>query len=304
MVPIRNQTPSQARRRAILFVLGSSASFAAASGLVKVAAPEIPTVELMLFRSFVAFLCLIPLIVRGGGWSVLHTRRPLSHAMRSAAGLGGMFGTFYGLAHLPIAAVTALGFAMPIVLAMLSVPMLQERLTPARMVSIVAGLLGVLLVVRPWRAPETALTDSAGGLPLFETGVVLAGVAAWALAMASIRRMGQSGERNVTIVVLFSLCCTLATLVLTVPVWVTPRLALWPVLIGIGAISAGAQLLMTEGYRSGEASMLAPFEYSAIFYTVLLGWTVWGEVPGAWEAAGMAVLVISGLFTWWREGRS
>ena len=287
---------AQARRRAILLVLASSGSFTMAAALVKVAAPEIPTVELMLFRSFVALVLMVPWMLRAGGWAVLRTRRPWAHGLRSVAGLAGMFSTFYGLAHLPIATVTALGFAMPIFLAMLSVPMLGERLTWTRVATILAGLLGVLLVIRPWQG--------AGGLPKFETGVVVAGVVAWAVAMASIRRMGQAGERNITIVVLFSLCCSVLSGALTIPVWVTPRPVMLWTLVAIGAISALAQLFMTEGYRSGEASMLAPFEYSAIFYTVLLGWAVWGEVPGPWEATGIAVLVGSGLFTWWRETRA
>ncbi len=276
-------------------VLGSSGSFALSAGLVKLAAGEIPVMELALFRSGVAVLFMLPLIIRAGGWSVLMTRRPLGHVTRGLAGLAGMAGSFYGYGHLPLAAVTALGFAMPIFLAMLSVPLLHERVTPARAVSIAAGLVGVTLVVRPWQG--------AGGLPLFEASMVMAGVVAWALSMVSIRRMGQAGERNLTIVVLFSLFATLAAGLASIPVWVTPRLALWPVLIGVGLVSGAAQLLMTEGYRSGEASMLAPFEYSAIFYTLALGWGVWGEVPGVWEATGIGVLVAAGLFTWWRETR-
>lgn len=251
--------------------------------------------ELALFRSGIAVIFMLPLIVRAGGWSVLRTRRPAGHALRGMAGLAGMAATFYGYGHLPLAAVTALGFAMPIFLALLSVPMLKERVTGARAVSIAAGLLGVLLVVRPWTGD--------GGLPLFESSVVMGGVVAWALAMVSIRRMGQVGERNLTIVVLFSLFATVVAGVAAVPVWVTPRLEHWPALIGVGVVSGAAQLLMTEGYRSGEASMLAPFEYSAIFYTIVLGWSVWGEVPGAWEASGITVLVAAGLFTWWRETR-
>ena len=66
-------------------------------------------------------------------------------------------------------------------------------------------------------------------------------------------------------------------------------------------ISGAAQMLMTEGYRSGEATMLAPFEYGAIIYTVLLGWLIWGEVPGLWESAGIVFLIGAGLITWWRE---
>ncbi len=295
LVTEENTSDARARRRAILLVLGSSGLFTVTAALVKLAAPEVPVVEMMLFRSAVAGLFLLPLAVRAGGWSVLRTRRPLGHLMRGLSGLAGMFGSFYGYAHLPLAAVTALGFAMPIFLALLSIPILRERVTAPRAVSIGAGLLGVLLVLRPWQGTA--------GLPMFESGVVMAGVVAWALSMVSIRRMGQAGERNLTIVLLFTLTCTVFSALLTFPVWVTPRAALWPVLIGVGVISGMAQLLMTEGYRSGEASMLAPFEYSAIFYTVLAGWALWGEVLGAWESLGIAVLVGSGLFTWWREAR-
>ena len=103
--------------------------------------------------------------------------------------------------------------------------------------------------------------------------------------MVSIRRMGQAGERNLTIVLWFLMSSALFALGAFVRVWVTP--AARP----RGAdrdrlISGVSQLLMTEGYRSGEATMLAPFEYGAIVYTVLLGWLFWGEVPGIWELSG------------------
>ena len=283
------------RRRAISCVLGSSFAFVLVSACVKGAAPEVPVLELVFFRNAFALLLLVPLVMRQGGWAVLHTRRPWEHVARGLTGLCGMIGFFYGYGHLPFAAATALGFAMPIVLAVLSAPLLNERVTPPRAIAIGAGFVGVVLVVRPW--------SGAAGLPLGPTGVVLLGVVAWAGAMISIRRMGRAGERNLTIVALFALFCTALSAVLAVPVWMTPRVGLWLPLVGIGLISGVAQLLMTEGYRNGEATMLAPFEYSAIIYTLALGWAVWGEVPGVWEAAGIAVLVGAGLFTWWRETR-
>ena len=284
------------RRRAILCVLGSSACFTLAAALVKFIADAVPTSEIVFFRSSVAVGCMIPLIRRSGGWSVLRTRRPLGHAGRLVAGLAGMYGSFYGYAHLPLATVTALGFAMPIFLARLSIPLLHERVGPHRALAIGAGLVGVLLVLPPWQG-----TDSMPALPAL---IVIAGVVCWALAMISIRRMGQTGERNVTIVLLFTLGGSVVSGVLSIPVWVPPAGWVLAALVGVGVISAAAQLLMTEGYRSGEANMLAPFEYGAILYTMLLGYLIWYEAPGAWEFAGIAVLVISGLFAWWREGRA
>ncbi len=70
---------------------------------------------------------------------------------------------------------------------------------------------------------------------------------------------------------------------------------------GIGLVSAAAQVMMTEGYRRGEASLLAPFEYSAILWTTLAGVLVWAELPDWWDLAGVALLVASGLYIWKRE---
>lgn len=277
-------------------MLGSSASFALASALVKAVSPTIPVIEIMLFRSLFALIAMLPLIPRTGGLSVLRTRHPIGHVLRTIAGFAGMFGSFYGYAHLPLAMVTALGFSMPIFLSLLSVPLLGERVTIGRAVSVGAGLLGVLIVLRPWRAEGT--------IEFMPALVVVAGVIAWAAAMVSIRRMGQAGERNITIVLWFAIATTLLCAVASVPVWVMPGPLVWVGLIGIGLISGAAQLLMTEGYRSGEATMLAPFEYGAIIYTVLLGWLVWSEVPGVWEAVGIVFLIGAGLITWWREGVS
>ncbi len=281
------------KQRAILCVLAASASFIVAAALVKAVAADIPTFQIMLCRSFFALIVMAPLLRRGGGLAALRTRQPWGHALRVAAGFAGMFGSFYGYAHLPMAVVTALGFAMPIFLTVLSVPMLGERITVARAISVVAGLLGVLVVLRPW--------NTEGAIELMPALIVVFSVGAWALAMVSIRRMGQAGERNITIVLWFSIACTILSGLLSIPVWVWPTPLEWLALIGIGVVSGVAQLLMTEGYRNGEATMLAPFEYGAIVYTVLLGWAIWGEVPGKWETLGISFLVVAGLFTWARE---
>lgn len=283
------------RRRAILCVLGASVLFAGAAAFVKAVSPYVPLAELVFFRSAVAFAALLPLARGAGGWSVLRTRRPLGHLGRAAAGLMGIVGAFYGYATLPLATVTALGFAMPLILTALSVPLLGERVGWRRGSAVLAGFVGVLLMVEPWR--------TAGALPAWPVLVVMAGVASWALAMITIRRMGRAGERNLTIVLLFSLMSSVVSGLFAIPVWVTPVGWQWGALLGVGVLSAGAQMLMTEGYRIGEASLLAPFEYGAILYTVLLGLLLWGEAPDWSDGVGIAVLMASGLYVWRRETR-
>src|SRR4051794_37553873 len=107
---VQDDARARQRKRAILCVLASSASFTLSAALVKAVSPAIPVVEIMLFRSFVALVCMLPLIYRSGGLAALRTRQPWGHAARITTGFIGMFGSFYGYAHLPLALATALGF--------------------------------------------------------------------------------------------------------------------------------------------------------------------------------------------------
>jgi drug/metabolite transporter (DMT)-like permease len=280
-------------RRAIACVCGASACFALASCIVKALAAEIPTIEIVLFRSLVASLLLLPMLGRHGGLAALRTRRPWGHAGRTVSGFIGMFTAFYGVAHLPLATVTALGFAMPLFLSLLSIPLLGERVGVVRGAAVAAGLVGVSIMLRPWNSGVDAL-------PAWPVAIVLGGVVAWALAMISIRKMGAAGERNITIVLWFSLGCAVLSAVLVVPVWVMPGPLELLGLVAIGVVSTAAQLLMTEGYRSGETTLVAPFEYGAILYTTALGLLIWGEVPDVWTLVGIVILVGAGLVVWWR----
>jgi len=159
---------------------------------------------------------------------------------------------------------------------------------------VLAGLAGVLVMVRPWRTGAEAL-------PLVPVAIVLFGVVAWALAMISIRRMGEQGESNVTIVLWFGVGSTILAGLLSIPVWVTPTWIALAGMLAIGLVTLAAQLLMTEGYRSGETTLVAPFEYGAIIYTTLMGIVIWREIPDAWDYTGIAIIVAAGLLVWRHE---
>jgi drug/metabolite transporter (DMT)-like permease len=281
------------RQRAILCVTGAAGCFALSACLVKALGTAIPTIEVVLFRSLVAFLILIPVLARNGGLRALRTSRPWSHAGRTLCGFAGMITSFYGYRILPLALVTALGFVLPLFLTILSVPLLGERVGARRLAAVLVGLAGVVVMVRPWQSDgETELTAVL---------VVIAGVVAWALAMISIRRMGRVGELNVTIVAWFSLGSAALAAFGTIPVWVAPTPIETLFLVGVGVISGIAQLLMTEGYRTGETTLVAPFEYSAIVYTTVLGLLIWGEWPDGWNILGIAIVVASGMYIYRRE---
>jgi drug/metabolite transporter (DMT)-like permease len=280
------------RRRAILFILMAALLFALAACCVKALEGGVPLTQVLLFRSIFALPVLLPLLSQAGGWGAIRTAHPMGHVWRTLFGLIGMGGAFYGYATMPLATVTALGFTMPLFLTLLAVPLLGERVGWRRGSAVVVGFLGVLLMVRPTGADAAELMPSL---------IVLVAALAWALSMITIRRMGEAGESGVSIVLWFAIGSSLVALLASVPGWVWPSAWQWLLLLGIGIISAGAQLLMTDAYRSGEPTLVAPFEYSGIIWTTLLGAIIWAEAPDGWDGLGIAVLVGSGLYIWWRE---
>ncbi|MBR0678947.1 DMT family transporter [Roseomonas eburnea] len=284
---------ARTRRRGIILLLLATAAFTMAAACVKAIGPAIPVAEVILFRNLFAIPALLPLVLAAGGMQALRTRNPMSHAARTLFGMMGMVGAFYGYVHLPLATVTALGFTMPLFLTVLSVPLLGESVGWRRGAAVVVGFLGVLMMVRP--GSESMQGE---GLAVL---LCLLGAVGWALAMITIRRMGEAGESNAAIVFWFATGAAVLAGIAAVPAWVWPSGWQWPLLIGIGLISALAQVLMTDAYRNGETTLLAPFEYAAIIWTTTLGALVWAELPDGWDFAGIAVLVGAGLYIWHRE---
>jgi drug/metabolite transporter (DMT)-like permease len=295
MSPPESAAVAKARQRAILLVLGASATFAVAAASVKALAGSIPLPQVILARNLFALPILLLLVARSGGFESLRPRHPGMHVLRTLFGMMGMVGAFASYTWLPLATATVLGFTMPLFLTALSVVVLRERVGWRRWTAVVVGFLGVLLVARPG-AQEQAL-------PLVPVLLALLGGLGWALAMMSIRRLGDAGEAGVTIVLWFAIGSAVLSGLATIPVWVTPEPWQWLLLIGIGAVSALAQLLMTEAYRRGETTLLAPFEYAGLIWTMAMGALIWGEWPGGVDLLGFAVLVGAGLFIWWRETR-
>jgi drug/metabolite transporter (DMT)-like permease len=282
-----------ARKRAILLVLAASAAFVVSAAFVKSIGPAIPLPQVILFRNAFALPVLLLLVAQAGGFAALRTRMPWRHAERTLWGMCGMVGAFHGFANLPLAAATALGFTMPLFLTGLSVVFLGEKVGWRRWSAVAVGFCGVLIMVRP------GFGDAA--MPIGSVALVLLGAFGWAMAMLSIRRMGEAGESGVAIVFWFALSSAVLAGVATVPVWVMPDARQWALLAGIGCVSALAQVMMTAAYRRGETTLLAPFEYSGLIWTMLVGVVVWSEWPDGWELAGFGVLVGAGLYIWRRE---
>jgi len=285
------QERARATGHGISFMLLSVALFSGMDGLIKWLGADYPTLQIVFFRSLFAFVPLSFFLFRSGSLAALKTRSLRGHILRAMVGLSAMSIFFYAFSKMPLANVVAIGFAAPLFVTALSVPLLGERVGPRRWTAIVIGFIGVLTMVRP----DEGVFERVAWL-------ALAGTVFYALAMIFVRRLSRT-ETSVAIVFYFSLACTLVSGAVLPFVWVTPDALGWTLLIAVGLIGGLAQLAMTNAFRLAEASVVAPFDYSAMLWTAMVGYLFWQEVPGLHIWLGVAVVVASGLYIAQREAR-
>jgi drug/metabolite transporter (DMT)-like permease len=275
---------------AIGYKLASAALFTCMSALIKQLGDQYPVGQIVFVRSFFAMIPVLWLVHRLGGFRVLRTERLGGHLRRSGSGLVSMFCGFTALSLLPLATATALGYAAPMFITILAIPLLGETVRIYRWSAVVMGFIGVLLVVHP--SPATGIS--------FGALVALAGALATAFAMVSIRKMADT-ESNVTIVFYFTLSGAVVGAATLPFVGVWPDLIDIPILVTVGVLGGIAQILMTKAYQLAPASVIAPFDYASLIFALGLGFLAWGEFPTPIELLGTAVIVSSSLFIAFRE---
>lgn len=276
----------------------SVAIFVAMQSFIK-AAGDVPPGQIVFFRSFFAILPLLAFMVwhreLATAWK---TQRPLGHFWRGVVGTASMGFGFFALTRLPLPEAIVLNYAQPLLVVLFSALFLGETVRLYRWSAVVVGLVGVIIV--SW--PKLTVVEGMNNREF--VGVVAAFAAAGmsAIAMLLIRSLVGT-ERSATIVLWFSLSAS-ALALLTLPfgwTWLSPTQTLLLVLAGFcGGI---AQIFMTEAYRYGEVSTVAPFEYTSLILGILIGFLVFHDVPTPNMILGGLIVVGSGLFIVWRERR-
>ncbi|ALK08727.1 DMT family transporter [Blastochloris viridis] len=283
--------------KGVLFKLLAVLCFSAMSALIRHIGTAVPAGEVVCFR---AFFNLVPLLLWLGYErqlaSAVRTANPLGHFFRSFTGILAMFFMFTGLALLPLAEATAIGFAMPLIAVAFAALFLKEQVRAFRWSAVVVGMVGVVIILWP-RFGEDLTSTAAIGAAASLIGAVLS-----AAAIVQIRRLTQT-ETTGAIVFYFSVYSTVLALATAPFGWVMPDGATTLLLIAIGVLGGVAQILMTQSYRYADASLLAPFDYTAIVWALALGLVAFHEVPGPMVLVGSLVVVGAGLAVIWRERR-
>lgn len=256
--------------------------------------PHFPIGEIVFFRSALGLPVIVVAAYLSGGLHLLATKRVDSHALRSIAGVISMYCNFTAYTLLPLADVTAIGFAAPLFIVVLAVLFLRERVHVYRWSAVIIGFIGVLVIVGPGQRIASGAT----------IGVVYALVSAAlaAVAMIFLRRM-SAHEHSTAIAFYFMLTAAVVSL-FTLPFgWNVPTGTEGWILIASGLSGGIGQLFLSFSYRYGEASLLAPFDYTAMIWAVALGYFVFGELPMANVWMGAAIVIAAGLLILWREHR-
>ena len=234
--------------RAILLMAASVAVFAAMDALVKDLGSRYPTLQVMFFRSLLAFVPIMLLVLHSGSLRELRMNSVTGHLLRSLVGVIAMFCFFYSYSRMPLAEVIAISFAAPVFVVALSVPLLGERVGLRRWTAVLVGFVGVMIMLQP----GPGLLKSIAVVPLL-------GTLFYALTMIVLRKLGRS-ETSASVAFTFTLSCTLVSGLALPFVWVTPTLWDLGLLITLGLFGGVAQILVTVAFKHGDVALIAPFE--------------------------------------------
>lgn len=277
-------------RRAMLLMVAAVALFALMDAGLKLLSPHYPPLQVGALRGLAALPFLLPWIAATSGFAqLLRVRWPL-HLLRAGLGIAMMAGFVYGLRTLPLSTAYAITFIAPLVVTALAVPLLGEQVGPRRWMAIGIGLAGVLVVLRPTGEGMLTLAGLA----------VLGAALCYALGAISVRVLARTDSTQ-AMVFWMMLLLGAGSALLAWAAWRPLAPAhLWLV-AGIGLTGALAQVALTEAFRRGEASLVAPLEYTALLWGVLLDATLWGVLPDGITWLGAGIIVASGLYLLRRE---
>ena len=300
----------QSNLSAILCLVTGIAIFSVQELILKLLSGSYPLHEAMMLRSVTAIPCMLAItwLFDGGlrtlitpGWSAMLARGVLNFLAYTAY--------YLALAALPMATTVALYFTAPLIIVVLSVVILKEHVSARRWLAVGLGLAGVVILVRP----GGDLFDWAALLPIF-CGF------AYALAMIMARTMGT--RDSAAALAFWSnnafLLCSLVlsaiygpgthaeafhpSLAFLTRGWITPTVLDAFLMCSCGLIAAIGLTLLTQAYRIGQSSIVAPFEFTFAFWGILWGWLFWRQLPDALGCLGIAVIIAAGIYVLRAEG--
>jgi len=271
--------------RSIYAMLFAVAMFSLMDTAMKLLAAHYPAMQVAALRG----LASLPLVLVYIGWrgafkSAFRVRWPL-HILRGILGVAMLSLFAFGLKNLTLAEAYSIFFIAPALITALSVVFLKERVNAARWIAIAVGLVGVIVVLRP--TGEGLLT--LGGL------AILAAAACYAVSAITNRVLGRT-DSNEHMILWLMLMMSAGASALAAPDWVAVRGSDFLLLLALSVTGFLGQIAITEAFSKGEASSIAPLEYTALAWGVGLDWLLWQALPDRYTMLGAAIIIGSGIY--------
>ena len=282
--------------RSIVFMLVAVGFFALMDAVLKTLSARYPVLQIAALRGMTALPLVLVYIAWRGAWhTVLKVRWPL-HLLRGVLGITMLALFTMGVRELPLSAAYTLFFIAPLLITALSVPVLRERVPAAHWWAIGVGFIGVLIALRPSGDDLQAGFVTVGGL------ATLGAALCYAIA-AVTGRLATRTDSSESMVLWMMVLMSIGAGALALPDWVAIQRGDAPLLLALAITGFCGQLAITEAFRHGQASAVAPFEYSALAWGLGLDWLIWHTLPASHTWLGAAIIIGSGLYLVRREQR-
>ncbi|MEW6763992.1 MAG: DMT family transporter [Pseudomonadota bacterium] len=259
--------------------------FALMDTVMKLLSQRYPAIQVAALRSLTSLPLIIVYVgVKVGYGGIFKIRWPL-HILRAVLGIAMLSFFAFGIRKLSLAEAYSIFFIAPAIITALSVWFLKEKVNVARWIAIGVGLCGVLVVLRPSGAGFLTI----GGL------AVLGAAAMYAISAITVGILART-DRSEYMVFWLMVMMSLGASLLAAPGWVAMSMKDAPLLLGLALSGFIGQLAITEAFAKGDASSVAPFEYTALAWAVGLDWLLWQTLPDGWTMAGAAIIIGSGMY--------
>lgn len=274
----------------IVLILFSALLLTMMDGVIKLLlGSDISVLQILAVRSWL----IVPLMALWS-WRVLpagalRTKRPAVQFVRVVLAFFAPFLFFSALETLPLADATVIFFGATFIMTALSVPLLKEYVGPHRWAAVVVGLAGVVIAANP-------------SGDFWQGGSVLALLASlsYSLSMLITRWMGP-GEGAFKQVLYFHTWVGVVATFFVLAEFRAMSLTEFSMIVVVTGLAVSGHLCLTRAFSIAPVGLIAPFEYSAMVWATLIGFFVWGDVPGALTIIGAGTIVVSGLYLLHRE---
>lgn len=284
-VPASVATPAYRPLLGILFMCLAGSFLPAMNGLAKLMSQGYASEQVVWARTFSHLVFVLALFVPQHGWGILRTRRPGVQFLRSCMLITSTFLFFSAIRFVPIAQAASISFMAPLIVVLLAGPMLGERITPARVLAVIVGFTGVLVVIRP-------------GSAVFQwaTLLLLGSASCYALYQVLTRRVAGFDAPETSVV--YSALVGSVLMSLVVPFsWKTPGSWSDALLLGsLGVLGGLGHYCIARAMTYAPANFVSPFQYWQMVGSVAVGYLLFAEVPDAFTWLGAALIIAAGLY--------